>query len=189
MTDNNTEGAIMTFEEIYTKYHPKLVRFSNEYIFSIPDAENIVQDCFVYLWEHQEDLYTIRNINAFLFRLVKNKCVDYLRNKIAVENRKEEFQYISIKEAEYKLLSIEAFDDSALSDEDIEKIIYRAIDNLPGKCKEIFVMSKINKLKYEEIAELLNVSTNTVRNQIAIALKKMRKELKELAPILLFMFG
>ncbi|MDU1890802.1 MAG: sigma factor [Dysgonomonas sp.] len=66
----------LTFDEIYSIYYPKLVRFSNEYILSLHDAENIVQDCFLYLWEQRDSLNSINNINAYLFRLIKNKCID-----------------------------------------------------------------------------------------------------------------
>jgi RNA polymerase sigma-70 factor (ECF subfamily) len=177
------------FEKIYSIYYPKLVRFSREYILSVYDAENIVQDCFIYIWEQRDNLPAIKNINAFLFRLVKNKCVDYLRHKVTVASKKRELQDIHIKEAEYKLLSIEALDDASISDEEIEHIIYNAINSLPEKCREIFVLSKLNGMKYEEIAAQLNISKNTVKNQVAIALKKMRHELKDNFPLLLFIIS
>jgi RNA polymerase sigma-70 factor (ECF subfamily) len=179
----------LSFEKIYSIYYPKLVRFSNEYILSIHDAENIVQDCFVHIWEQKDHLNTIKNINAYLFRLVKNKCVDYLRHKITVESKKRALQDTYIKEFEYKLLSIELFDDSSMSDEEIECIIHKAINNLPEKCREIFVLSKMNGMKYEEIAALLKISKNTVRNHVAAALKKMRHELKNYFPLFLFIIA
>jgi RNA polymerase sigma-70 factor (ECF subfamily) len=148
-----------------------------------------VQDCFVHIWEQRDNLHAIKNINAYLFRLVKNKCVDYLRHKITVASKKRELQDIHFKEFEYKLLSIESFDDSSLSDEEIEHIIHNAINSLPEKCREIFVLSKMNGMKYEEIAAQLKISKNTVKNQVAIALKKMRHELKDYFPLLLFIIS
>lgn len=183
------QGQNQSFDEIYLIYYPKLVRFCKEYILSEPDAENIVQDCFLYLWERKDTLRTINNINAFLFRLVKNKCIDHLRHRVTAEAKKEEIRSTYLKEFEYKLLAISSFDDSSLSDEDIEVIIYNAINRLPDKCREIFVLSKLKGLKYEEIASQLAISPNTVKNQVAIALQKMRKELKNHLPLLFFIIG
>lgn len=175
-----------SFDDIYLIYYSKLIRFSKEYVMSEYDAENIVQDCFLHIWEQRESLNLIDNINAFLFRLVKNKCVDFLRRKILDETKKQEIQDVYLQEFKYKLYSIESFDDSSFSDEEIERIIYDAINNLPEKCREIFVLNKINGLKHEEIATLLKISPNTVKNQVSNALKKMRQELKDFVPLFLF---
>lgn len=177
----------IAFEDIYMSYYPKLVRFSKEYVLSGPDAENIVQDCFVYLWEQKHKISSINNINAFLFRLVKNKCVDFLRHKIMADDKKEIMQNIFIQEYTFKLQSIESFDYNALTDQEIEQIIENAINNLPEKCRGIFVLNKIEGLTYEQIAQQLDLSPNTVRNQVAIALKKMKIELKDYVLLLLFL--
>ena len=64
------------FSRVYSIYFPKLVRFAREFVLSTEDAENIIQDIFIYLWEHQEILGSLSNLNAFLFVLVKNRCID-----------------------------------------------------------------------------------------------------------------
>ena len=176
----------LTFEDIYLKYYPKLVRFSKEYVITEADAENIVQDCFVYLWEQQNKISSINNINAFLFRLVKNKCIDFLRHKIMAEDKNENLQNTLMQEYSFKLQSIESFDHNLVSDNEIELIIKKAINNLPEKCRNIFILNKVEGLKYEEIAQQMNLSPNTVRNQISLAMKKMKLELKDYFPLLLF---
>ena len=79
-----TENA--TFSKIYRIYFPKLVRFSREYVVSTEDAENIVQDIFLYLWEHRDMLESLPNPNAFLFTLTKNRCIDFYRHKVRTES-------------------------------------------------------------------------------------------------------
>lgn len=69
------------YSKVYAIYFPKLVRFSQSYVLSRHDAENIVQDIFLYLWEHRELIESLGNINAFLFTLVKNRCIDFLRKQ------------------------------------------------------------------------------------------------------------
>lgn len=186
---NPKQEQPFTFEDIYSIYYPKLVRFSNEYVLSVHDAENIVQDCFLYVWEQKHTLHSINNINAFLFRLVKNKCIDFLRRKILDETKKKDIQDTYIREFQYKLLSIESFDDSFMSDDEIETIIYNAINSLPEKCKQIFILSKINGMKYDEIAKQLEISPNTVKNQVSNALEKIRKSLKNHLPLFIFLIG
>lgn len=84
-------------------------------------------------------------------------------------------------------MSLEQLNYTFSSEEDIEKVIVNAIDKLPERCREIFLKSRIEGMKYREIAEELNISTNTVENHISIALKKLRVELKDYLPLLLFL--
>lgn len=72
----------MSFSELYLIYYPKLVRFAKEFVMSEEDAENITQDVFTDLWEKRESMNHIENMNAYLFRLVRNKCLDYLKHKV-----------------------------------------------------------------------------------------------------------
>lgn len=167
------------FDKIYLIYYPKLVRFSTEYLLSKEDAENVVQDVFLHVLEEYKEFSSIENLNAFLFRLVKNKSIDFLRRKIAIEKN-----HARLKEYQLKYEAMEEFDDS-LSENDISNIIIKAMESLPPKCKEVFVLSKIEGLKYAEIAEKLAISPHTVRNQMSIALKKMKTILEDY-PLLLF---
>jgi len=178
----------LNFEEIYTLYYPKLVRFSREYVSSIEDAENIVQDVFFVLWQQRENIEELRNVNAYLFRLAKNKCIDFLRHKIRIGDLHCSLQDVEEKELQFKLYSIEQFDEQSLSNEAIETMVNKAIDNLPPKCREIFMLSRLDGMRYQEIADQLNLSTNTISNQIAIALKKLKTELKDYLPFFILFF-
>ena len=72
-------------------------------------------------------------------------------------------------------------------DTDLEQRIHEAIQSLPEKCREIFILSRVEGLKYSEIAEKLHLSISTVDNQIGIALKKLRVQLKDFLPLLMFL--
>ena len=97
----------------------------------------------------------------------------------------EEYQ-ITLK---VKLASLELFDQSLLSEQDIEKIISEVINSLPEKCREIFIKSKIEGKKQKDIATELNISLKTVENQMNIAYRKLKSELKDYLPLLLFFLG
>lgn len=177
------------FEDVYLSYFSKMKYFAKEYVISEEDAENIVQDVFVELWENKEMLNMHMNLIAYLFTTIKNKCLNHLRHKLVVQetaNKLQEEYTISLR---MNLDSLETFDNNLFSDQDIEKLISRALDALPEKCRAIFIMSKIEGKKHNEIAQELNISINTVGSQIGIAYKKLRTELKDYLPILLFLFS
>lgn len=173
------------FSGIYTMYFPRLLRFSRFYVLSEGEAENIVQDIFAYIWSHMEVLDGIRNMDAFLLTMVKNRCVDFLRGQLSDE-RKEKLQNFVGQEFEFKLYSLQQVDETLLSADQAEKLLYAAIDKLPERCREIFLLSRMEGLKNREIAERLQVSVSTVENQMTIAIRKLKIELKDYLPILLF---
>lgn len=168
----------MSFSELYLIYYPKLVRFAKEFVMSEEEAENITQDVFTDLWEKRESMNHIENMNAYLFRLVRNKCLDYLKHKVFeqkyVENVKASFEI----ELNLKLQSLDRFDVYDISERNqMENLIRDAINSLPKRCRDIFLLSRMEGLKYREISERLGISVNTVECQMGIALKKLRAKL------------
>ena len=174
------------FEDIYLSYFSKMKYFAKEYVISEEDAENIVQDVFVELWENKEMLNMHMNLIAYLFTTIKNKCLNHLRHKLVVQETASKLQEEYTISLRMNLDSLEAVDNNLFSDQDIEKIISRALDTLSEKCRTIFIMSKIEGKKQKEIAQELNISINTIETQMGIAYKKLRIELKDYFPILLF---
>lgn len=174
------------FSGIYDIYFPKLLRFTQTYLIREEEAEHIVQDLFIYLWEHRDVLSSLRNINAYLFTLARNRCIDYLRREVNREDNRGALSEVENRELQLKLYSLEMFDEDRLSEADVEELLHRAINSLPERCREIFIMSRLQNLRYKEIASRLDISPNTVENQIAIALRKLKDELKEYFPLLLF---
>ena len=171
------------FSQIYSTYFIKMTRFSQAYVIAEEDAENIVQDIFLYLWEHPEVFRTIDNMDAFLFTLVKNRCLNFLRHKFI----EEEYNTQMKEELGFKLYALESLEYSYQSEKELQEIIQRALDTLPERCREVFIKSRIEGLKYKEISEELGISVNTVENHIVTALKKLRVALKDYLPLLLFL--
>lgn len=183
---NNDISVKQDFSKIYSIYFPKLVRFSHAYILSEEDAENIVQDIFLYLWVHKEMLDSLNNLNAFLFSLAKNKCVDYLRHQVLVDSKIQEMESIQVRELSFKLSSLQQFDENLLSSTDIELILDKAINNLPEKCRQVFILSRMEGLKHKEIASRMDISVKTVENHLSTALNKLKVELKDYLPLFTF---
>lgn len=167
------------FDRIYLTYYFRMYRFAKEYVLFDEDAENIVQDVFLLLWEKCEVLDIQISLVSYLFTLVKNKSLDYLRHKVIADEYKEELSA--------KLASLESLNYSFTSDEEIEQILMSAIDKLPERCRQIFIKSRIEGKRNREIAQDLNLSLSTVENQMTIALKRLRVELKDYLPLMLFL--
>lgn len=182
ITKNRTE-----FENMYVTHYARMKRFAQEYVIREEDAENIVQDVFLDLWEQNLLLLTHTNLFAYLFTATKNRCLDFLRHKTVVQKTIDKIQDEHFLELQMKLHSLEAFDEQLFSEPDIETIIQQAIESLPEKCREIFVMNKIEGKKQKAIAAALNISINTVESQMAIAYKKLKELLKDHIPLLTFL--
>ena len=168
----------MDFSELYLTYYSKLVRFAKEFVILEEDAENITQDVFTDLWAKRDSMDRIENMNAYLFRLIKNRCLDHLKHKMS-EQKYIEFVQTSFEiEMSLKLQSLDRFDVSDISEGNETEILVRnAINSLPRKCRDIFLLSRVEGLKYREISERLGISVNTVECQMGIALKKLRVKL------------
>lgn len=172
------DSAGLHFSDIYINYYSKLTRFAKEYVGITEDAENIVQDVFVRIWERQDTIHLIDNVNAYLFKLVKNKCLDYLKGRLSAEKHNKTMQNTFEIEMNLKIQSLDRFDEAFVFEKSMEEVVTEAIDSLPPKCREIFLLSRMEGLKYREISERFNISVNTVENQMSIALKKLRLKLK-----------
>ena len=169
----------MSFSELYLIYYPKLVRFAKEFVISEEDAENITQDVFTDLWEKRESMIHIENMNAYLFKLSRNRCLDYLKHKVFEEKYAENMTVAFKIELNMKLQSLDRFDMYDMSERNqIEILVWNAINSLPEKCRNIFLLSRMEGLKYREISVRLGLSVNTVECQMGIALKKLRTKLK-----------
>ena len=183
------ENTIRPFWRKYVSWFSRMKYFALEYVVSEEDAENIVQDVFTELWERKEILAYDVNLVALLFTSIKNRCIDLLRHRIVVKEAVNLIQEEYQATLRMKLASLELFDQSLLSEQDIERIITEVVDSLPEKCREIFIKSKIEGKKQKDIAAELNISLKTVENQMDIAYKKIKSELKDYLPLLIFLLA
>lgn len=188
MDTTTTDIFEQNFKAIYLSHYEGMVRFAREYVVSVEEAENIVHDSFAELWEVREKyIHKMKYLLAFLFTSIKNKCIDYLRHEIVVKETEDMLQQEYRLSMQMKYYSLEAFNEDVLSDSDLDELIYKAIASLPDKCREIFVKNKFEGKRQKEIARELNISINTVENHMAVAYKKLKQELKDYLPLLIFL--
>lgn len=173
------------FEKAYINYYARMIRFAQEYVIREEDAENIVHDIFTEIWEKKIDFPAQQNFSSYVFVMLKNKCIDFLRRKATEREIITQIQDEYMQLLKLKFESLEALNNKLLAEPDIDSTIQKAIESLPEKCRQIFVMNKIEGKKQKNIAEELNISINTVESQMAIAYKKLKEELKDLTPLLI----
>ena len=149
-----------TFKDTYNDYFEIICRFLNYYTRDYQAIEEVVQDVFVTLWEDYEGK-DIQYIKTFLYNSARNRMLNYLRDK-------ENHSVILEKWARIELEK---------SEELFYQLLQAAVESLPEKCREIFVMSREEQLSYKEIATIKEISVKTVENQMGIALKKIREYL------------
>lgn len=158
--ERNTDA----FTAFYLENFKKLILVSEKYVKSIPVAEEIVQNIFLKIWEDRQLLADIDSIKAYLYRSTTNASINHI-------NRERSLEKHHMKIAEN--LTAEEIDSM---DEENELIIllYKEIELLPEKCREVFKLSRLEKKKYKEIALQLNISEKTVENHMGHALKVLR---------------
>lgn len=179
---------MLDFEQFYVMWYSRAKRFAYEYVMSEGDAEDIVQDIFMKLYERRDLLDVYTNPTAYLLTSIKNRCIDRLRQTVDERQLVENINDVHILEKRLSLDVLESFDVDFPDEESIEQRLHQALDSLPERCRTIFVMNKIEGKKQAQIANELGLSINTVESQMAIAYSKLRVNLKDCLPLMLFFF-
>lgn len=182
-------GEEDAFRYIYDTYYGYLCAIAKGYLSDNEAAETVVGDVIYNIWEMRENLNIHTSLRSYLIRSVKNRSINYLQqeyiskeisiNSLPEYTEIESFYFIEKEHPLEKVLESE-----------LEKTIAAAIGNLPEECQTAFILSRIYNKKYDEIADQMGISVNTVKYHIKNALSKLRLELKDyLIILLLFLFS
>jgi len=165
-------GDEQAFELFFRKYYVRLCAFANKFLNNPEEAKEIVQDVFSKIWEGRDAIDPEYSLKSYVFKIAQNLSINKLR-RIKVESTYAEI---------YKLVYIEHLEFSAhesLLAKELEENMNQAVMKLPTECRKVFELSRIEGLKYKEIADTLNISVKTVEAQMSKALKSLRLELSD----------
>lgn len=182
LSEQEIVGAIRAgneriFEETFRKYYQSLCNYANSILKEMDEAEEVVQNLFLSVWEKRSELEISISLKSYLYRAVHNHCLNRIKH---LKVREEYQQYaVNFYDASYESVS------QTVMKNELEQKIEEAIRKLPEQCRLIFRMSRFEELKYHEIAEQLELSPKTVENQIGKALKILRVELAEYLPLII----
>lgn len=171
-------GDEKAYNYLIDTYHHNLCIYANSLVKNIYSAEDIVQNVFIKVWEQRTRLKTNHAIKSFLYKLVYNEFIDLYRKNQSL---------FSLEKSYYDALNSIVLEDDSESLQRVINVVNKEIQNLPPKCKEVFILSKKEGLTNIEIAEHLDVSIKTVEAQITKAFSILRSSLDEKIKNFLFL--
>lgn len=172
-------GEHDAYSYLFSKYYRDLVLYGGTIIQNQEVCEDIVQNIFMYIWDNRKNL-KIESLKSYLIKSVKNSCLDEIKH-YKIVNEHHDFVI--------KLNSLESNEtEEYLLFSELNTKLEEAIEKLPDEEKITFKMSRIKEMKYQQIAEELNVSVRTVEVRISKSIKHLKEMLKDFFLLLLFIF-
>ena len=179
MDPNNIQAFnIKEYEELFLIHYKSLTLTAYRLLNDANAAEDIVQDVFCKLWEKKEQLQITTSLKSYLFQMVINHSLNYLKKNKALHNR--ETLYGTSWNNEEDTTTNE------MNLKETEKRIEQTINNLPPNCRLVFILNRYEEFSYKQIASELNISVKAVENHIIKALKSLRSILSCLLFLKLF---
>lgn len=170
-------GNPLAFRKIYEAYQNKLFTYCLKFTKSVPDAEEVVQQAFIRLWELKHNIDPTRSLDPYVYRVARNCAFDYLKEAARTARFKEDLRLVS---------SSLSYQDEPSADKYAE-LAQQAIETLPEKRRIIFRMSYDEGMTYQQIAETLQLSVHTVKSQMVKATKALRLHLLQHANLLVLL--
>lgn len=167
------EDCESSFREFFNHFYPRLFELALHYTKNPPLAEEAVSDVFLKVWTNRQHLEKISDIKAYLFIAVKRQSLNYVR-------RIPSAPFLTIQNQEISYSIDYRNPESILMSQEMLQAVSTSIQNLPEKCRLVFKLVKEEKLKYREVAHLLQISEKTVEMHVGNALKKIRKDLERI---------
>ena len=175
------EGDENAFRSLYDNYYHRLFCISRQYLQDDFLAETIVSDVFFHLWETRKTLDIQISLNAYLIRMVRNFSLNYLQKNYV----EKEVSLNGLDITSPLLFLSDEYPLGRLLEKEMSEKIHEEINRLPKETRQVFILSRLEELKHEEIAERLGISVNTVKYHIKQALSILRDRLKDYQLVLL----
>ena len=172
-------GDRAAFTEVYKRYAESLAGFAASKLYDLDDARDVLHDLFVKLWEDRYTLSVNDNLRSFLFAAIRYKIIDKIRRNIT----RQDYDVLLQALAEPQANGIE----QQLEAKELQALVDQSLEQLPAKTKLIYQLSRDEHLSITEIAKRLNLSEQTVKNQLSIALKHIRQAIAGLGTLALIM--
>lgn len=180
--DNN-----ITFHELF-RQKDRFIRFAYFYVLDHQVAEDLVMDSFMYYWENRDTVDVCGNLPAYILKVLKHKALDYMKlQKIHLEAH-ERIREDALWDMNKSIACLEALEPYELFTEEKRREVMAAVNLLPEKTREIFIMSRMRDMKYSEIAETIGLSEKAVEYHMSKAMKFLRERLKHLCALTFFIF-
>lgn len=167
-------GDETAFRALFAAYYNGLCVFAARILGSDAAAEEVVQESLVRIWEQREGWIVPGTVAAYLYATVRNRALNRLRHEKAVAHWRERIGREAVSTAE---IDREPGPYNDVRDAELALALDRALDELPPRCRQAFVLRRQHHLSYAEIAHVMGIAPKTVEVQIGLALKALRKKM------------
>lgn len=167
-----SEDNRRAFNLLYEVYYEEVFRMAFYFLQNKEACREVVLDVFFSIWQSRKKLREISNLEAYFYIVTRNQAIRF-------QNKKRNHEHLSIEDIPIRLeVKEEATPEEALLDREIEELLTQVINQLPEKCRLIFLMARQQGLKPKEIGQILSISESTVRVQMKIAIEKIVEKIK-----------
>ena len=179
--DQVKTGDQIAFEQLFAIFFARLNDFASKVVNDDMVSQDIVQDAFIKLWENRNTIQSV-NLESFLFLAVRHRCLDFIRHLKVVQNKMERMSIDARYEELYRIDFI-GNEPYVLIERELEQRIEFTINQLPERCREVFILSRIQGFKNREIADQLQISIKNVERHLSKALLVFKKEFSGGIPV------
>lgn len=169
-----SDGNQRAFTDLFNLYYANLYRFVR-YFLAESDAEDVVSEVFVALWNNRGKLLLVNNFNSYIYTMARNEAYAHLRLQNKIQN-------VSLDDMPVSLSICEESAEGRIIEKEMIEVYNKAVAQLPERCKLIFLMVREEKLKYKEIADILQITTGTIEQQMNQAIKRISATIEQVYP-------
>lgn len=166
----------------FKRWFLRCTLFAKSYISDQEEAENLASEALTILWQRQQAGEEIVDVLPFLFTVVRNKALHYLRHKYVKAYAHASMETAQTREIQLRIKTLDACDPHVLYSSDVQTILNRELDNMPAQTREAFILSRFKGLTNQEIADSMGVGVKAVEYHMTRALKILRAALKDYLP-------
>ncbi len=170
-------GDPSTFTSFYQETYPRLIGYCSLFIKDSKQIEDLVQDCYESIWTQREKIDTSKSVESFLFVMLRNKCLNFLKSEKAHHNVDLNDDFV-VNELQYLYQLDFTAKEGVSIEEELIQSLKTAISDLPEKRKNIFIQCKINGRKQKEVAEELGITVKAVEKHLKAAKDQLRRKLE-----------
>lgn len=167
-------GDDQAFESLYRFYFPKLSQFAYRYVHSNHLAEDLVHNVFFSLWRNREHIKPVESLRPYLYRATRNQALKHMNRSKSDLMSDRSLKSIAVKQ--------DWSPDEITDDKELENAVIQAVQKLPEKRRQIYLLHREDGLTYKEIAQVLDISIKTVETQMSRSLRFLRKCLSDFLP-------